>query len=84
MYYTDKDSAIMEFPLAEYLIGKDLGQMVLEKEYKEFLALAPKVYGGILSNNKEFTKVKGFKESIPFSDLKSLLKKRFYVNINSK
>lgn len=75
MYYTDTDSAIMEFPLAEYLIGKDLGQMVLEKEYKEFVALAPKVYGGILSNNKEFTKVKGFKESIPFSDLKSLLKK---------
>lgn len=73
MYYTDTDSAIMEKPLDDSLVGKHLGQMVLEKEYKEFVALAPKVYGGILNNGKIITKVKGFKNHIPFDDLKSLL-----------
>jgi DNA polymerase type B, organellar and viral len=71
MYYTD--SAIMEKPLDESLVGNHLGQMVLEKEYKEFVSLAPKVYGGILTNGKEFTKIKGFKNSISFEQLKSLL-----------
>ena len=31
MYYTDTDSAIMEKPLPDSLVGKHLGQMVLEK-----------------------------------------------------
>nr|UHB41847.1 DNA polymerase [Butyriboletus roseoflavus] len=34
MYYTDTDSAVMEKPLDDSLVGKHLGQMVLEKEYK--------------------------------------------------
>ncbi len=33
MYYTDTDSAVMVKPLDESLVGKHLGQMVLEKEY---------------------------------------------------
>jgi len=73
MYYTDTDSAVMEKPLADSLVGNHLGQMVLEKEYREFVSLAPKVYGGILTNGKEFTKIKGFKNSVSFETLKSLL-----------
>lgn len=33
LYYTDTDSAVMENPLDDSLVGKNLGQMVLEKEY---------------------------------------------------
>lgn len=73
MYYTDTDSAIMEKPLDNSLVGNHLGQMVLEKEYKEFVALAPKVYGGILNNGKEFSKIKGFSKQISYKDFKSLL-----------
>jgi hypothetical protein len=73
MYYTDTDSAVMEKQIDYSLVGNHLGQMVLEKEYKEFVSLAPKVYGGILTNGKEFTKIKGFKNSITFETLKSLL-----------
>ena len=35
--------------------------------------IAPKVYGGITIDGKEFTKVKGYKESLPYSELKTLL-----------
>jgi hypothetical protein len=82
MYYTDTDSAVMEKPLDKSLVGKELGQMVLEKEYKEFVSLAPKVYGGILTNNKTFTKVKGFTKQIDFNDLKSLLIKDKSLELN--
>jgi len=82
MYYTDTDSAVMVKPLDDSLVGKHLGQMVLEKEYKEFVALAPKVYGGILSNGKEFTKIKGFSKQILFEDLKSLLIKDKSLELN--
>jgi hypothetical protein len=35
--------------------------------------LAPKVYGGIYDKTQELTKVKGFKDNVYYSDLKSLL-----------
>lgn len=82
MFYTDTDSAVMEKPLDDYLVGKHLGQMVLEKEYVEFVALAPKVYGGILNNGKIITKVKGFKNSITFDNLKSLLEENKSLELN--
>lgn len=82
MYYTDTDSAIMEKELDESLVGKQLGQMVLEKEYKEFVSLAPKVYGGILTNGKEFSKIKGYKNTISFEELKSLLIKDKSLELN--
>jgi len=82
IFYTDTDSAVMEKPLDDYLVGKHLGQMVLEKEYVEFVALAPKVYGGILNNGKIITKVKGFKNSITFDNLKSLLEENKSLELN--
>ena len=56
--------------------------MVLEKEYKEFVSLAPKVYGGVLNNGKIITKVKGFKNSISFDNLKSLLEENKSLELN--
>jgi hypothetical protein len=82
MYYTDTDSAVMEKPLSDSLVGKHLGQMVLEKEYKEFVALAPKVYGGILNNGKIITKVKGFKNTVTFDNFKSLLEEKKSLELN--
>lgn len=73
MYYTDTDSAVMQKPLDDSLVGKHLGQMVHERTYKEFVALAPKVYGGITSDKKELVKIKGFKDKISLLELKSLL-----------
>ena len=35
--------------------------------------IAPKVYGGLLNNDSEFTKVKGYKNRLPYSELKELL-----------
>lgn len=74
IYYTDTDSIVIDKPLDKSLINdKELGLMKLENVYNEFVALAPKVYGGITINNQDITKVKGFKNNIPFETLKSLL-----------
>jgi DNA polymerase family B len=82
MFYTDTDSAVIQKPLPDSLVGKHLGQMVLGKEYTEFVALAPKVYGGITNDNKELVKIKGFKNKISFIDLKSLLEENKSLELN--
>lgn len=82
MYYTDTDSAIMEKPLDESLVGKHLGQMVLERIYKEFISLAPKVYGGITNDNKEIIKIKGFSNKISFNELQSLLQENSKLELH--
>ncbi len=48
--------------------------MKLETTFKEAVFLAPNVYGGI-SDEGEVTKVKGFKISVSFDNLFSLLNK---------
>nr|YP_009663729.1 hypothetical protein [Dactylella tenuis]QCW06866.1 hypothetical protein [Dactylella tenuis] len=47
--------------------------MKYEFMFKEFVAIAPKVYGGILENNQELVKVKGLKSPISYLELKNLL-----------
>jgi len=54
--------------------------MVLEKEYKEFVAL--KVYGGTLNKDTDFIKIKGYKNSISFDELKSLLEENKSLKLN--
>ena len=74
LYYTDTDSIFTDQPLPNHLIDdKKLGLMKLEYTLTDFVAIAPKVYGGIKVNGDEFTKVKGFKNSVSFDQLKSLL-----------
>ncbi len=79
--YTDTDSFVIEGDLEfwnngkyKYLLHNELGGLKLEHIFNEFIALAPKVYGGILEDNTEFkAKVKGFKDKVEFDILKKLL-----------
>jgi DNA polymerase family B len=80
--YTDTDSAYIKGKLDPKYIGTGLGQMKLEYTFKEAVFLAPKVYGGILTNGQELTKVKGFKNVLPYSELKTLLTKNNKLELN--
>jgi hypothetical protein len=79
--YTDTDSFVIEGDLStllngkySYLLHNELGGLKLEQIFNEFIALAPKLYGGILEDNTEFkVKVKGFKDKVEFDILKQLL-----------
>lgn len=73
LYYTDTDSAFIDKMLQPIYIGKELGLMKLEHTLVSFIALAPKVYGGILEDGSSFTKVKGLKNKIPFTELNKML-----------
>jgi len=80
LYYTDTDSIVIDKPLDPTLVDdKRLGLMKLENVYNEFVAIAPKVYGGEFLNeerkSKEITKVSwgGYKGTVPLVTLKSLL-----------
>src|ERR1700712_4979997 len=75
LYYSDTDSIIIDKPLDNKYVGKDIGLMKLENRLNEGVFIAPKVYGGILADGKEFTKVKGFKNNVKYEELKSLLDK---------
>ena len=82
--YTDTDSYVIEGDLEflnngkyKYLLHDNLGGLKLETIFNEFIALAPKLYGGILEDNTEFkAKVKGFKNKVEFDILKNLLFKQ--------
>ena len=74
LYYTDTDSIFTDQPLPSHLVDdKKLGFMKLEYTLTDFVAIAPKVYGGVKVNGDSFTKVKGFKNSVSFDQLKYLL-----------
>nr|YP_009690455.1 DNA polymerase family B [Schizopora paradoxa]QEG57235.1 DNA polymerase family B [Schizopora paradoxa] len=75
LYYTDTDSIFCDKELPLSFIGKALGKMKLEHTLNNFVALAPKVYGGIDLLGKSFTKVKGLKNTITFTQLSELLSK---------
>lgn len=90
--YTDTDSYVIEGDLETllnckyaHLINNDLGELKLENDFSNFIALAPKVYGGILeSDSSEIVKVKGFKIKIDFYNLKKLLKNRDTLILNQE
>ena len=74
LYYTDTDSAFLSAPLPAHLVDdKKIGFFKLEKILTKFVALGPKVYGGLEMDGAEFTKVKGLKTKISLSQLESLL-----------
>jgi hypothetical protein len=85
LFYTDTDSIDINTPLPDHLVGKELGQMKLEYNFIEATFLAPKVYGGLYSDNnqlKSITKVKGFKNKLDYYELKSLLTKDNSLKLN--
>ena len=77
LYYTDTDSAIIDQPLPESLVGKQLGLMTLENTYSKFITFGPKFYGGITLDGQEIVKIKGLSNEVlpPFSELELLLSK---------
>ena len=76
VYYTDTDSLFCDKKLPLSFVGKDLGKMKLEHTLSRFVALGPKIYGGIDLLGKSFTKVKGLKNKLTFDDLNHLLIKQ--------
>lgn len=73
LFYSDTDSIVTNKPLPDAKVGKAIGLMKLENNLSEGVFLAPKVYGGILADGTKFTKVKGYKNNVNYSDLKTLL-----------
>ena len=78
LYYSDTDSIYIEGNLVDIypdLVGKGLGQLKPDYDFKEAVFLAPKVYGGITQEGESIVKAKGVKNIIPFDELKTLLQK---------
>ena len=73
--YMDTDSIFVTSRLPDNIISKDIGKWKLEYVLKKAIFLAPKVYGGITNDGKEISKVKGYKNSLNFDSLITLLRK---------
>lgn len=92
LYYTDTDSIDIDCELESDLVGKELGLMKHEYTFEEACYIAPKVYGGILSiknpdgsiTNREVVKCKGYKNIIPYNELKSLLRLNNKLNLKQE
>lgn len=69
----DTDGIKITSDLPEHQVGKELGKMKLEDEFLEATFIAPKVYGGITTDNKMVIKVKGLKDPLSYWALKGLL-----------
>jgi len=82
LYYTDTDSIFIDKPLPDSLLGNDIGQFKLVNTFKEAVFLGPKIYSGITNEGNTITKIKGYKNacSVPFTDMKSLLKEDEVLN----
>lgn len=61
LYYTDTDSAIVDRPLPDNMVGSQLGQVKLEHVISKAVFLAPKVYGLVVEDGTEIIKVKGIR-----------------------
>lgn len=82
LYYTDTDSGYFNKPLPDYLVdSKRLGALKLEHVLNKFVALGPKVYGGVDISGNEFTKTKGLKSKISVSQLETLLQENISLDI---
>lgn len=76
LFYSDTDSIDLDKALPDtFLSEKKLGLFKIEKHFKRVVYLGPKIYGGIIEGDKEVVKVKGLKETLPFTQLESLVKK---------
>nr|YP_009652969.1 DNA polymerase [Taiwanofungus camphoratus]QCG70007.1 DNA polymerase [Taiwanofungus camphoratus] len=83
IYYSDTDSLYLDRPLNKHLISSnELGKFKLEYVFKDSVYLGPKMYAGITNDNDYICKIKGFKNTVPFDDIKSLLIKDNKLNLN--
>ena len=72
LYYSDTDNIDIDVNINPKFVGKELGKMKLENEFNEITYLAPKVYAGI-TDKGEYSKIKGIKNKVPYSNIKDLL-----------
>jgi DNA polymerase type B, organellar and viral len=83
LYYSDTDSVFCTKELPEYMVNETkLGKLKLEHRFSDFVALGPKVYGGIAIEGKEIVKAKGIKNKIPFTLLKTMLSEDLIVKMS--
>lgn len=74
LYYSDTDSIFTENPLPDNFIDNTkLGLLKIEKTLSKFIAIGPKVYGGVDINGNEFVKTKGLKTKLTVTQLEQLL-----------
>nr|YP_010691084.1 DNA polymerase [Phellinus igniarius]WBU93185.1 DNA polymerase [Phellinus igniarius] len=85
LYYTDTDSGFIDQALPAHLVDtKKLGCFKLVEVLTDFVALAPKVYGGKSVDEIEFTKVKGLKTPVTLDQIKGLLLENNNLTIDQK
>ena len=74
-HYGDTDSITIKKGYGHLIdIGKDYGQWKLEKEWKEFRAIAPKVYAGVLADGRMMGAAKGMpRKAVDENVLRELL-----------
>ena len=83
IYYSDTDSLYLDKPLNKDLISStELGKLKLEYIFKDSVYIGPKIYAGITTDNKYICKIKGFKKSVDFELMKSLLIKDSKIKLN--
>jgi hypothetical protein len=77
LFYSDTDSAVIDRPLPDHMVGGALGQLKLEYIADKAVFLAPKVYGLVTEDGKEIIKVKGLTpdsaSTLDINDLTNLL-----------
>jgi len=87
LYYSDTDSAYIDTPLDEHLIGTKLGLMKLECICNDAVFLAPKVYS-LITDSGVIMKIKGLSSEalseITFDDLLELLNKDSKIEANQE
>ena len=83
IYYSDTDSLYLDKPLNKDLISStELGKLKLEYIFKDSVYIGPKIYAGITQDNDYICKIKGFKNSVDFDLMKSLLIKDSKIKLN--
>ncbi len=77
LYYCDTDSAVIDRPLPDHMVGDKLGQLKLEHVVYRGIFLAPKVYSLITVDGEKITKVKGLSgyddDELDINTMESLL-----------
>lgn len=90
LYYTDTDSIFINKPLPISFIDDKMGSMKLENIFDEAIFIAPKVYGGVISNNvtnlnETILVIRGLKltekESMNYFTVKEIMKKEGKITL---
>ena len=89
LLYVDTDGIKIDIDLDDEKVdNKQLGKMKYEYTLKEFVALGPKAYGGIISNNQkdnvEIVKLKGYGSTLAFNEFKKGINRYNKIELQQK